>query len=192
MMDLQAARWTDRRRGAGARRATITRRCVPMGCFATADGYVNIAGPSGRLLRNFCEADRPARAARPTRASTRPPSAIGNRAALNALDRRTAAHADHGREWVEDAEPRPACRAGRSTGWTRCSPTRRCEHLAMTEPVEHPALGRLDILRNAVRMTGAVSHGPDAPSPTRGDHTGEVLAELGYPQAEIDRLRARV
>jgi crotonobetainyl-CoA:carnitine CoA-transferase CaiB-like acyl-CoA transferase len=29
------------------------------------------------------------------------------------------------------------------------------EHLAMTEPVEHPALGRLDILRNAVRMTGA-------------------------------------
>ena len=63
------------------------------------------------------------------------------------------------------------------------------EHLAMTEPVEHPALGRLDILRNAVRMTDAPAT-VRAPSPDAGDHTGEVLAELGYPRAEIDRLRA--
>jgi formyl-CoA transferase len=63
------------------------------------------------------------------------------------------------------------------------------QHLAMTEPVQHPALGQLDILRNAVRMTG----GPAtvrAPSPEPGDHTGEVLASLGYPEAEIARLRA--
>ena len=64
------------------------------------------------------------------------------------------------------------------------------EHLAMTVPVEHPALGRLDILRNAVRMTDAPAT-VRAPSPDAGDHTGEVLAELGYPRAEIDRLRAQ-
>jgi crotonobetainyl-CoA:carnitine CoA-transferase CaiB-like acyl-CoA transferase len=59
----------------------------------------------------------------------------------------------------------------------------------MTAPVQHPALGRLDILRNAVRMTD----GPAtvrAPSPDAGDHTDEVLAGLGYPEAEIARLRA--
>jgi len=61
-------------------------------------------------------------------------------------------------------------------------------HLAMTAPVEHPALGQLDIVRNAVRMTG----GPPtvrAPSPEPGRHSDEVLAELGYPAAEVARLR---
>ena len=31
------------------------------------------------------------------------------------------------------------------------------KHLAMTEPVEHPALGRLDIPRNAVRSFTSVA-----------------------------------
>src|SRR5215467_12008565 len=47
MMDLQAARWTID--GVvpvqeGNHHPTL----VPMGCFATADGFVNIAGPTGR------------------------------------------------------------------------------------------------------------------------------------------------
>ena len=60
----------------------------------------------------------------------------------------------------------------------------------MTAPVEHPALGRLDIVRNAVRMSGGAGHRPGA-QPERGGHSAEVLAELGYPAAEIERLRAQ-
>jgi crotonobetainyl-CoA:carnitine CoA-transferase CaiB-like acyl-CoA transferase len=59
----------------------------------------------------------------------------------------------------------------------------------MATPVEHPALGRLDLVRNAVRMTGT---GPTvrSASPDAGDDTDTVLAELGYDSAEIDQLRA--
>src|SRR5689334_3964706 len=55
MMDFQAARWTIDGQvppAEGNHHPTL----VPMGCFASADGYVNIAGPSGRLLERFCSA----------------------------------------------------------------------------------------------------------------------------------------
>ena len=186
MMDFQAARWTiDHEVPAQAGNHHPTG--VPMGCFASADGYVNIAGSSGRLLHSLCEAiGLPGIPADPRFDSAAKRSA--NRAELNALiaerlrTRTTAA-------WVEELN-----RAG-----VPCGPVYRMdevfadpqvEHLAMTEPVEHPALGRLDILRNAVRMTDAPAT-VRAPSPDAGDHTGEVLAELGYPRAEIDRLRAQ-
>ena len=51
--------------------------------------------------------------------------------------------------------------------------------------MRHPALGPLAIVRNAVRMTDAPAT-VRTPSPDPGDHTDEVLAELGYPPAEID------
>ena len=186
MMDFQAARWTiDHEVPAQAGNHHPTG--VPMGCFAAADGYVNIAGASGRMLRRLCEAiGLPGIPADPRFDSAGKRSA--NRAELNALiaqrlRTRTVA------AWVEDLN-----RAG-----VPCGPVDRMdevfadpqvEHLAMTEPVEHPALGRLDILRNAVRMAGAPGT-VRTPSPDLGGDTDAVLTELGYPRAEIDRLRAQ-
>jgi crotonobetainyl-CoA:carnitine CoA-transferase CaiB-like acyl-CoA transferase len=159
---------------------------VPMGCFASADGYVNVAGAGGRLLDSLCAViGLPGIPADPRFDS--PAKRSANRAELNALiaerlRTRTTA------EWVEALNE-----AG-----VPCGPVYRMdevfadpqvEHLAMTEPVRHPALGRLEILRNAVRMTDTAATVRMA-SPDIGAHTDEVLAELGYPPADIDRLRA--
>jgi crotonobetainyl-CoA:carnitine CoA-transferase CaiB-like acyl-CoA transferase len=186
MMDFQAARWTIDHE-VPAQAGNHHPMGVPMGCFASSDGYVNIAGPSGRLLRNLCELiGLPGIPDDPRFNSAARRSA--NRAELNALiaerlrSRTTAA-------WVE---------AFNQAG-VPCGPVYRMdevfadpqvEHLAMTEPAEHPSLGRLDILRNAVRMTDAPAT-VRAPSPGIGAHTDEVLAELGYPRGQIDRLRAQ-
>ena len=95
MMDFQAARWTidgEVPAQAGNHHPTI----VPMGCFASADGYVNIAGSSGRLLHSLCEVDRPAR--HPRRPALRlGRQALGEPGGAQRTDRRTAAHPDHRR-----------------------------------------------------------------------------------------------
>jgi crotonobetainyl-CoA:carnitine CoA-transferase CaiB-like acyl-CoA transferase len=186
MMDFQAARWTIDQE-IPPQEGNHHPMSVPMGCFASADGYVNIGAAGGRLLDSLCQViGLPAIPADPRFDSSAKRSA--NRAGLNALiaerlRTRTTA------EWVEALN-----QAG-----VPCGPVYRMdevfadpqvEHLAMTEPVQHPALGRLDILRNAVRMTD----GPATvrtPSPDIGADTDEVLAELGYPREEIDRLHAQ-
>jgi crotonobetainyl-CoA:carnitine CoA-transferase CaiB-like acyl-CoA transferase len=60
----------------------------------------------------------------------------------------------------------------------------------MIASVEHPEHGSLDLIRNAVRMTD----GPPTvrtPSPMTGQHTDEVLAELGLTPDEISDLHQK-
>src|SRR5580658_7474648 len=186
MMDFQAARWTIDQE-IPPQEGNHHPMSVPMGCFASADGYVNIGAAGGRLLHNLCQViGLPGLPDDPRFDTLAKRSA--NRAELNTLvaDRlRTRTTA----EWVEALN-----QAG-----VPCGPVYRMDevfadpqvgHLGMTAPVEHPALGRLDILRNAVRMTD----GPATvrtPSPDIGADTDAVLTELGYPREEIDRLRAQ-
>jgi crotonobetainyl-CoA:carnitine CoA-transferase CaiB-like acyl-CoA transferase len=186
MMDFQAARWTVDRQ-IPPQEGNHHPVSVPMGCFASADGYVNIGAAGGRLLNSLCQVI--GLPGLPTDARfDSPAKRSANRAELNALigerlRTRTTA------EWV----------AALNQAGVPCGPVYRMdevfadpqvEHLAMTEPVQHPALGRLDIVRNAVRMTD----GPDTvrtPSPDVGADTDDVLTDLGYPREEIDRLRAQ-
>jgi crotonobetainyl-CoA:carnitine CoA-transferase CaiB-like acyl-CoA transferase len=186
MMDFQAPRWTvdgEVPPSAGNHHPTT----VPMGCYASADGYVNVAGLGGRLLRALCEViGLPALPDEPRFATALARSA--HRAELNQLigDRlRTRTTA----QWVADLNA-AGVPCGPVYAMDEVFADPQVEHLAMTQAVAHPELGALDIIRNAVRMTGA----PDtvrAPSPDHGTHTGEVLAGLGYSPAEIDELRRR-
>ena len=186
MMDFQATRWTvdgEVPPSAGNHHPTT----VPMGCYASADGYVNVAGLGGRLLHALCTViglpglpDDPRFDSAAARFAHRAEleQLIGDR-----LRTRTTA------EWVTEL----------NAAGVPCGPVYRMDevfadpqvqHLDMTSAVAHPELGPLDIIRNAVRMTGTPGT-VRAPSPDHGTHTGEVLAGLGYSPAEIEDLRRR-
>ena len=57
------------------------------------------------------------------------------------------------------------------------------------EEVDHPALGRIVQPRPAARMPG-LPEARRSPAPAAGQHTDEILREVGYSEVDIDRLRA--
>ena len=60
-------------------------------------------------------------------------------------------------------------------------------HLGLVAEMEQPGAGRVRILG----FPGRASATPpriDRPAPLLGQHTAEVLGELGLPREEIDRL----
>lgn len=184
MMDFQAARWTVDREVPG-QEGNHHPTLVPMGCFATADGYVNVAGSGGRLLRNFCEA------LELTEVPTDPRFDTGAKRSANRLELNSLI-ADRLRskttsEWVEtlNAAGVPAGPVYRVDEMFEDAQVR---HLDLVAQVEHRSLGSLGIIRNPVTMTDEFSTVRTA-SPGPGDHSNEILAELGLSRKEIDRLR---
>ena len=187
MMDLQAARWTIDG-VVPAQEGNHHPTLVPMGCFETADGYVNIAGPTGRLLRQLLQGRSVCPSCRRIRASTHPANRHRNRGALNELVGDAPAHA-HDRRVGRGAERgrcavRPGLRDRR--GLRRPAGA----HLGMVSTVTSPTLGPLGILRNAVTLAGGPPTVRSA-SPEAGEHTTALLLELGLSADEIEDLRQR-
>jgi formyl-CoA transferase len=55
---------------------------------------------------------------------------------------------------------------------------------------DHPTVGSYRGLSRAIKFGDGGGAPPPQPAPTFGQHTDEVLAALGYPEAEIAALRA--
>ncbi len=185
VLDFQAARWLvdgEVPPQAGNDHPTAS----AMGLFPAADGQINLAASGTSMFAKFCRAAEAEHLLQDPRFAPRPKARY--RAELNAAiaeitRRRPAAH------WIEVLN---------AVG-VPCGPVNTIEqvfadpqvsHLGVTQPVDHPSLGRLDLVGQPLALNG--SHGgPCAPAPEPGQHTDAVLAELGYSPGEIADLRAR-
>ncbi len=56
------------------------------------------------------------------------------------------------------------------------------------ETIDHPVVGSFETVAAPFRMPTQPEFGVRGPAPDRGQHTGEVLAELGYSTDDTDRL----
>ncbi|MGI9616426.1 MAG: CaiB/BaiF CoA transferase family protein [Acidimicrobiales bacterium] len=184
MLDFQAARYTidgEVPPQAGNDHPTLG----PMGMYATADGNMNIAAAWGHLWRRLCEViERPDLPDDPRFVS--PKDRSQNRGELNEIIT-TALAAKPTDEWVRIMND-VGIPAGpvNDIGQTFADP--QVEHLGIAAPVEHPAVGEIDVVRNATNIEG-VPGAIRRPSPEAGEHSGELLAQFGLSDGEVAALR---
>jgi formyl-CoA transferase len=143
----------------------------PMGCFATADGHVNVAALEGRIWDGFARLleipDDPRFGSISRRARHRAEleSLVGER-----LRARTTA------EWIADFEA-AGVPAGPVNDVGEVFADEQVRHLDMIQPVQHPELGELRLVANAVTFAGVPRRLRRA-APAAGEHTDEILGEL--------------
>jgi len=185
LLDFQAARYTmsgEVPEPLGNDHPTM----MPTSAYRTADGHLNLAATGSAMWRRLCEA-----LARPDlledalfrTAADR----ARNRKRLNEEIERTLATQPTA-YWIERLN-----RAG-----VPCGPILRIDevfadpqvrHLEATVTVPHPRLGPLRLLANPLRLSRTPAAVRSA-APEKGEHTDQILAELGYHRVEIDALRA--
>jgi len=184
MLDFQAARWTvagEVAPQAGNNHPTS----IPTGVFRTSDGHINIATTGMAMWDRLCEAlQSPGIHENPDYATGELRS--DNRDALNAeIEAVTVTKTSA--EWIDILEA-----AG-----VPCGPIYlidqmfadpQVQHVGMEHPVEHPDLGSMNLVGQAVRMNRYEPKTGMA-TPNRGQHTDEVLAAAGYSEDEIAAMR---
>ena len=185
LLDFQAARYTVDGEVPG-RVGNHHPTLVPMGTFATADGFVNVAAIDGRIWREFARVlELPVLLEDPRFADIDRRSE--HREELNALvaDRlRTRTTA----EWIADLEA-AAVPAGPVNDVAEVFADAQVQHLAMAQPVEHPEMGELRLIANAATLAG-IPRALRTAAPAAGEHTLEVLADLGLTADEVERYRS--
>lgn len=185
MLDFQAARFLmdgDIPKQAGNNHPTS----IPTGVFRTQDGHMNIAVTGATIWTRFAEVmgrkdwlDNELFATAPARSDNR--DALGAEIEAITMTRTTA-------DWV-DLFNREGVPAGEINDIGQVFANDQVQHLGIAQPVTSQERGETRLVGQPILMNRTPSH-IAAPPPLAGQHSDELLAELGLTEAEIEQMRS--
>lgn len=186
MLDFQAARWLmdkDIPKQAGNNHPTH----IPTGVFETGDGPINIAVLGETMWKRFCKAiNTEELASDPDYATEK--DRLKNRDALNARINEILLPKDS-TTWIKifnDA----GVPCGKINTIDEAFADPQVRHLGLTQTVDTACRGALDFPVQPLRLSRTPSEITLRP-PERGEHTEEILDQLGYSPEEVSDFATR-
>lgn len=183
MLDFQASRWLMDKDVAG-QAGNDHPTSIPTGVFKTSDGHINIAVAGQAMWQKFKDmfsdpafddadfADGKARSK--------------NRKKLNALiEKQTEKHTSA--YWI-DTFNKAGVPAGEINAIDQVFGLEQVRHLGLAQPMDSQERGKTEVVGQPILMTRSKAT-VRRPPPTLGQHTEEVLAEVGYSAADIRQLK---
>ena len=172
----------ERPKRAGNRNLNLT----PAEAFQAGDGFVNVVLLNPDQWARFCGAlGDPAMETEPRFGTN--PARLENHAAFKARVEAVLGTASVA-EWVARLEA-AGIAAGPIYEFHEVFDDPQVRHLGLVAEVEQPGVGKVRMLTFPGRASGTPPR-IDRPAPLLGQHTAEVLGELGLSREEIDRLAA--
>ena len=184
MLDFQAARWLAK--GEVAPQAGNNHpTSIPTGVFKTKDGYINIAASGDAMWKRLCEVLKSPKITDNLDFMTAELRS-NNRDAVN-REIETVTLTKNSQEWIDIlAGVSVPCGPIYSIDQVFGDP--QVKHLRMEHPVKHEKLGSMNLVGQPIKMNRYESR-KNMPTPDRGQHTDEILKEMGFTEREIDALK---
>ncbi len=186
MLDFQAARWLMKHevpKQAGNNHPTS----IPTGVYKTKDGHINLAVTGQKIWERFCNTvggsewlKNPDYATSAARSK--------NRDALHA-DISAKLAGETSQTWI-DRFNKAGVPCGPIYSIDQVFADPQVRHLGIAQPLEKPGVGQREYLGQPVVLTRTPSRVVAHP-PAIGEHTDEVLRELGYDDKQLAEFRAR-
>ena len=159
---------------------------MPTSAYRTADGFINVAAAGSAIWKRLCDAiGRPDLMSDPRFANAQ--GRATHRTAL-AEEINAVLASRPSLEWVESLNA-AGVPCGPIHAMDEVFADAQVRHLNAAVAVEHPTLGTLNILNQAIKLSrtpGAVV----TATPERGEHSDEILGEIGLSAAQVAELRA--
>ena len=182
MLDFQASRWLMDKEvppQAGNDHPTS----IPTGVFKTSDGHINIAVAGQKMWEKFKSLFKDPAFDSPDFADAKGRSK--NRKALNALidshtSKKTAA------EWIAIFNDAGAP-AGEINDISQVFALEQVRHLGLAQPMDSQERGKTEVVGQPILMSRSKAS-VRRPPPTLGQHTGEILADIGYGAEDVKKL----
>jgi crotonobetainyl-CoA:carnitine CoA-transferase CaiB-like acyl-CoA transferase len=157
---------------------------VPYQALRTSDGYLMVAVGNDSLWQRFAPIIGLPELAGDTRFATNPDRVVHRDELIPLIEAALASRASA--EWAAELS-RAGVPAGAINTVDRALASPQVVARDMVLTTEHPTAGSLRMPGSPVRLSGHTAT-VRRPPPLLGEHTDEVLAELGYSAATIDSL----